>query len=93
MTIINMVPKLLTECKARPIDLVRGGLSLGVAYRWANDDVDRYDRATLEKLCTFFETALSRPVGVGDLLVSDRIPAPDASREPDAIAAIMDGAG
>lgn len=78
MTIINMVPKLLAECKARPIDLVRCGLSLGVAYRWANDDVDRYDRVTLEKLCAFFETALSRPVDVGDLLVTERIqPAPE----------------
>lgn len=82
MTIKNMVPELLTECNARPIQLVRAGLSLGVAYRWANDDVDRYDGATLEKLCSFFETTLRRPVGIGDLLVVERIqPAPDAREE------------
>lgn len=78
----NNVPNLLREASLGPLSLVPA-VSQGTAYAWANDRVTRYDVATLERLCEFFSARLMRPVGVGDVLIYERIQPPDALRVPD----------
>ena len=96
MTIKNMVPSLLVESNAKPMDLVRAGLSVGVAYRWANNEISRVDFDVVSMLCRYFSDRLQRPVSVGDVLVYERIPAPadadaDTRRELPRGAAWIDG--
>lgn len=42
------------------------GVSVGVISRWANNEVDRFDRPIIEKLCDYFDCDL------GDLLYLER---------------------
>jgi len=64
------------------MELIRAGMSQGVAYRWANDEIGRADFDALALLCDFFTRKLGRTVDIGDILSTDRAqPESEASRD------------
>lgn len=83
----NMVPTLLIEADCKPMDMVRAGLSVGVAYRWARDEISRVDFDVVAMLCRLFSERLGRRVDVGDILayqpdsIHPAAPEPDTARE------------
>ena len=44
------------------------GISTYTIYALANNEIEEYPRAVLEKLCTFFNC------GIGDLLITEEVP-------------------
>lgn len=67
---ITRVPDLLRETGARPMDLVRAGISQNTAYSLARGYVGKStDNDVMIVLCDFFSAKTGRRIEVGDIQV------------------------